>query len=63
LFSPSNHNGFNGLSIIGFRMDRKREKCRGSRFSNAPQNAAAQLLYKIVGGVIPQSDKEQGMDV
>ena len=44
-------------------MDRKREKCRSSRPSNAPQNAAAQLLYKIVGGVIPQSDKEQGMDV
>ena len=44
-------------------MDRKREKCCGSRLSNAPQNAAAQLLYKIVGGVIPQPDKEQGMDV
>ena len=44
-------------------MDRKREKCRGSRLSNAPQNAAAQLLYKAVGGVIPQSDKEQGMGV
>jgi hypothetical protein len=27
----------------------------------SPQNAAAQLLYKIVRGVIPQSDKEQGM--
>ena len=30
---------------------------------DAPQKAAAQLLYRIVGGVIPQSDKEQGMDV
>jgi hypothetical protein len=28
-----------------------------------PQYAAAQLLYKIVGGVIPQSAKEQGMPV
>jgi hypothetical protein len=28
-----------------------------------PQNAAAQLLYKIVGGVIPQPAKEQGMPV
>jgi hypothetical protein len=26
-----------------------------------PQNAAAQVLHKIVGGVIPQSAKEQGM--
>jgi hypothetical protein len=26
-----------------------------------PQNAAAQLLYKIVGGVIPPPAKEQGM--
>ena len=26
-----------------------------------PQNAAAQLLYKIVGGVIPQPAKEPGM--
>jgi len=25
------------------------------------QNAAAQPLYKIVGGVIPQSAKKQGM--
>jgi hypothetical protein len=24
LFSPSNHKGFNGLFIIGYRMDRKR---------------------------------------
>jgi len=63
LFSPSNHKGFNCLFTIGYRMDRKREKCRSSRPSNAPQNAAAQLLYKIVGGVIPQSDKEQGMHV
>ena len=44
-------------------MDRKREKCRGSRLSNASQNAAVQPLYKTVGGVIPQSDKERGMDV
>ena len=28
-----------------------------------PQNAAAQLLYKIVRGVIPQAAKEQGMPV
>ena len=44
-------------------MDRKREKCGGSHLSMPPQKAAAQLLYRIVGGVIPQSDKEQGMDV
>jgi hypothetical protein len=28
-----------------------------------PQNAAAQLLYKTMGGVIPQPAKEQAMPV
>jgi hypothetical protein len=32
-------------------------------FSMNPQNTAAQLLHKIVRGVIPQSAKEQGMPV
>jgi hypothetical protein len=26
-----------------------------------PENAAAQLLHKIIGGVIPHSAQEQGM--
>src|ERR1700729_619220 len=41
----------------------KSEKCGGSRLSMNAQNAAAQLLCKVVGGVIPQAAKEQGMPV
>ena len=32
-------------------------------FSMKPQNAGAQLLYEIMGGVIPQSAKGQGTPV
>jgi hypothetical protein len=34
---------------------------QGCSLSMSAQNAVAQLLYKIVGGVIPQSAKKQGI--
>jgi hypothetical protein len=40
-----------------------RKKCSRSLQSMNPQDAAAQLLYKIMGGMIPQPAKQQGMPV